>query len=144
MDYMTQIAGDRAITWNFFATSHGKGAVDGIGGSVKRLVRTQVLSGGTHIQTAQQFAQTKCSGITLLHCCSTDIEAMKSELDERWKDLRQLTGLNSAIQWVCKIKVECFIIYTFNFFNQVFSVYVASGVNHTEKTSLLHYKMKKL
>ena len=24
------------LIWNFFATSHGKGAVDGIGGSVKR------------------------------------------------------------------------------------------------------------
>lgn len=24
------------IEWNFFATSHGKGACDGIGGSVKR------------------------------------------------------------------------------------------------------------
>ena len=26
------------IMWNFFATSHGKGAVDGIGGTVKRSV----------------------------------------------------------------------------------------------------------
>ena len=26
------------ITWNFFATSHSKGPVDGIGGAVKRLV----------------------------------------------------------------------------------------------------------
>ena len=28
------------ILWNFFATSHGKGPVDGIGGSVKRHVWT--------------------------------------------------------------------------------------------------------
>ena len=30
------------IRWNYFATSHGKGAVDGIGGSVKRQVWTAV------------------------------------------------------------------------------------------------------
>ena len=26
------------LTWNFFATSHGKGVVDGLGGTVKRAV----------------------------------------------------------------------------------------------------------
>ena len=30
------------IHWNFFATSHGKGPVDGIGGAVKRYVSTAV------------------------------------------------------------------------------------------------------
>lgn len=29
----------RRITWNFFATSHGKGPVDGIGGTAKRQVK---------------------------------------------------------------------------------------------------------
>ena len=28
--------------WNFFATSHGKSACDGIGGTVKQLARMQV------------------------------------------------------------------------------------------------------
>lgn len=32
------------IQWNFFATSHGKGVVDGIGGTVKRLVWNAVMS----------------------------------------------------------------------------------------------------
>lgn len=32
------------ISWNFFATSHGKGAVDGIGVTVKRMVAAQVSS----------------------------------------------------------------------------------------------------
>ena len=31
------------IHWNFFATSHGKGPVDGIGGAVKRYVWTSVI-----------------------------------------------------------------------------------------------------
>lgn len=40
------------LTWNFFATSHGKGAVDGVGGAIKRLVHRQIMgrkeSGGCH------------------------------------------------------------------------------------------------
>ena len=32
------------IQWNYFAASHGKGVVDGIGGSVKRLVWNAVIS----------------------------------------------------------------------------------------------------
>ena len=31
------------FTWNFFATGHGKGVVDGIGGQAKSLVRQQIL-----------------------------------------------------------------------------------------------------
>ncbi|KAJ8353675.1 hypothetical protein SKAU_G00212420 [Synaphobranchus kaupii] len=30
--------------WHFFATSHGKGAVDGVGGTVKHAVSTAVIS----------------------------------------------------------------------------------------------------
>ena len=37
-DFNIMVAG-----WNFFATSHGKGACDGIGGSVKRLARLESL-----------------------------------------------------------------------------------------------------
>lgn len=35
---------DCKVTWKYFATSHGKGVVDGIGGSAKSLVREQVMS----------------------------------------------------------------------------------------------------
>ena len=34
------------IHWNFFATSHGKGPVDGIGGAVKRYVWTAAKQRG--------------------------------------------------------------------------------------------------
>ena len=33
------------LVWNFFATSHGKGAVDGIGGTLKRSVWRVVRAG---------------------------------------------------------------------------------------------------
>ena len=33
------------IQWNYFATSHGKGVVDGIVGTLKRLVSNAVMTG---------------------------------------------------------------------------------------------------
>ena len=35
------------MIWNFFATSHGKGDIDGLGGAGKRSVRRLVESGGS-------------------------------------------------------------------------------------------------
>ena len=42
-------------TWHFFATNHGKGAFDGIGGEVKRKASILAYSGRTQIQNAEQF-----------------------------------------------------------------------------------------
>ena len=33
-----EMENDIELSWNFFATSHGKGDVDGIGGTIKRTV----------------------------------------------------------------------------------------------------------
>ena len=41
---------------NFFATSHGKGVVDGIGGTVKRVVWSLVRSDQARITNAKEFA----------------------------------------------------------------------------------------
>ena len=41
------------LTWNFFATSHGKGVVDGLGGTVKRAVWR--LLEVVHITTAEEL-----------------------------------------------------------------------------------------
>ena len=40
---------ERNIVWNFFATSHGKGPVDDIGGRTKRLVSLEVISGRAEV-----------------------------------------------------------------------------------------------
>lgn len=44
------------LTCNFFASSHGKGVVDGIGRTVKRTVWHHVKAGKINVNTAQQFA----------------------------------------------------------------------------------------
>ena len=41
--------------WNFFATSHGKGPVDVIGGTVKRLVSNQIIRRVGHVNDAESF-----------------------------------------------------------------------------------------
>ena len=41
----------------FFATSHGKGVVDGIGGTVKRAVWRYVRSEQAHITNAKEYAE---------------------------------------------------------------------------------------
>ena len=55
LNNMTLIFNDIECTWHFFATSHGKGAVDGIGSEVKRKASILAFSGRTQIQNAEQF-----------------------------------------------------------------------------------------
>lgn len=49
------------LTWNFFATSHGKGVVDGMGGTVKRTAWHYAKAGKKFISTPQQFAMVTAS-----------------------------------------------------------------------------------
>ena len=43
------------IEWHFFATSHGKGCVDGVGGTIKRHVTDKVIQRKAVIKDAQSF-----------------------------------------------------------------------------------------
>ncbi|CAF0921078.1 unnamed protein product, partial [Didymodactylos carnosus] len=45
---------DLDISWNYFASSHGKGVVDGIGGTIKRLVWTEIMA-GKRCSSADEF-----------------------------------------------------------------------------------------
>jgi len=47
----------KQIDWHFFANSHGKGVVDGIGGSVKRFVWSKVKSRKNIVTNAHNFAK---------------------------------------------------------------------------------------
>ncbi len=79
-----------SIRWNFFATSHGKGEVDGIGGTVKRAVWRRVKSDRVHIISAEQYAVVaaeSCLNINLHFISKTDIQEVESFLEARWKDV---------------------------------------------------------
>ena len=61
---LLEIPRDRLnLYYNFFATSHGKGAVDGVGGTVKRQVRAEVMTRREVINNAKQYSivAKKCS-----------------------------------------------------------------------------------
>ena len=48
---------DLIITWDFCATSHGKGSVDGIGGGVKRGVHQKVMSRQEVVKMAEEYSR---------------------------------------------------------------------------------------
>ena len=54
---MIKLDQDIKIQWNYFQAKHGKGAVDGIGGTVKHAVFRHVQSGRAVINSPQQFAE---------------------------------------------------------------------------------------
>lgn len=45
------------IIWNYFATSHGKGCVDGIGATVKCVVRNQIKARHCIVNSAREFVE---------------------------------------------------------------------------------------
>lgn len=83
------------LEWNFFATSHGKGPVDGLGGSVKRVIRKKVLSRKSVVGNAAEFVnvyQVDSSQVKLVLVAVEEIEGMKSFLDQRWSLISTLKG----------------------------------------------------
>ena len=88
----------RNITWEYFATSHGKGAVDGIGGVVKRTVSTAVLSKQEQVQNAPDFfrvAKSKCEKISVLYCGTKEIESNMEEYNKIWENIVPIPNLRN-------------------------------------------------
>ena len=74
--------------WHFFATSHGKGPCDGIGGTVKRLATKASLQRtlDCQIQTPHQlyeWAQDNIAGVTTIFCPKGDIAESETFLKAR-------------------------------------------------------------
>ena len=81
---------NRNIVWNFFATSHGKGPVDGIGGSTTRLVSSEVMSGKAEVTTSTEFAEVaakKCQNIQIKHICKAEVQSEIKKLDDDWNEI---------------------------------------------------------
>lgn len=45
------------VQWNFFAASHGKGAVDGVGAVAKRCVSKAIMTGTATVDSAHKFCE---------------------------------------------------------------------------------------
>jgi len=86
------------VEWNFFATSHGKGAVDAIGGNVKRTVWREVKSKNLNILNAAQFLECAQNHLSSTHLILTEvneIEEIKPSLDNRWANVKSIRGIQS-------------------------------------------------
>ncbi|KAJ4446138.1 hypothetical protein ANN_12830 [Periplaneta americana] len=102
------------INWHFFATSHGKGAVDGIGGTVKRNVFDGVRAGRFDPIDARSFSECArdVSGkTTILFISKNNIENKKKDLDILWNgteklpDIHKLHCIRAQQPFVAKISV---------------------------------------
>ena len=71
------------ISWNFFATSHGKGPVDGIGGSVKRFVWRKVKSRQYSVSDAVSFSRAaeEMAHVVTMHISKNDIDEKNNDLN---------------------------------------------------------------
>ena len=71
------------LNWHFFATSHGKGAVDGIGGSVKRDVWMATVSRQHVVTNLEDFcrvARSKQHKVEAVAITSADIQASAKQM----------------------------------------------------------------
>ena len=80
---------DINVQWNFFATSHGKGACDGIGGTVKRNAYRASLQRpvDSHITTPQHFfdwAKNFFKKNSFDFCTTTEYETEQRSLKSRF------------------------------------------------------------
>ncbi|XP_049306174.1 uncharacterized protein LOC125776689 [Bactrocera dorsalis] len=84
--------------WNFFATAHGKGAVDGIGAVIKRKIWQMVKAQNIVLNNAHDFfklAKININGISILYVSSTYIKNTTAFLSERWANVKSIPGIKS-------------------------------------------------
>ena len=83
--------------WHFTATAHGKGACDGIGGTVKRLAARASLQKpfNDQIMTPRQlfdWASANIQGVHFDYCSLAEYEAEEKNLKERFEKSRTIPG----------------------------------------------------
>jgi hypothetical protein len=76
--------GDLHLSWEFFATSHGKGAVDDVGGTVKRTVAAAVINRQHVVNDARTFANvatSRCRKVNVWMITEQEIEEFAQSQD---------------------------------------------------------------
>lgn len=90
---------DLKCEWNFFATSHGKGPCDGIGGVIKRLAtrysKQLVKSGKDRLLTALQlfqYAKENITGVNVFFVSTEEVMAVREALALRFALAKPVPG----------------------------------------------------
>ncbi|CAF4595894.1 unnamed protein product, partial [Rotaria sp. Silwood2] len=74
----------------FFSSGHGRCVVDGVGGSVKRLMWKGVMAKKCIVRNANDFVQYATSVARNINVILVDAQQIKSEsssLDQRWNNI---------------------------------------------------------
>jgi len=117
--------------WHFFATSHGKGPCDGLGGTVKRLAaRASLQRTYDHqIMTPHQLYEWASDNIPTIHfkfCTSEDYKRAETFLQERFQKSRTIPGTQ---------KLHCFVPLTENSLRT--KLYSNSSIQKEERVALI-------
>ena len=91
--------------WHFSATSHGKGACDGLGGTVKRLAARASLQRPVDDQIMTPFqlykwASENIPAVTFHYCTTTEYDIEKSFLEKRFENSQTLPGTRSLHSFI--------------------------------------------
>ena len=87
------------VSWKYFATWHGKGVVDGIGGSAKSLVRKRVMNQSKNaviVQNSADFykvAKDDMKWVTVLHISEGQISELIKE-KKPWENIKDSSGIS--------------------------------------------------
>lgn len=84
--------------WTFFATSHGKGAVDGVGATLKRTAWNAIKSRRFTISSAKEFynfVSQSIAGVIVVYVPKTEVGESKQLLNERWNSICSVSGIRS-------------------------------------------------
>ena len=92
-------------TWNFFATSHGKGPCDGIGGTVKRLARMESYRrvNGNYLNTFDKlyaFCEDTIHNVSFYKLTSQYMEERRPAINARWQGASTVAGTHSYHQFL--------------------------------------------
>lgn len=91
-----------AGTWSYFEASHGKGAADGVGGSLKRKANDYVAYGGDIPDAKSLYSFLKEdleSGVNLYYVSQTEIDKISSLIP---KKLKTIVGTHNIHQIMTK------------------------------------------
>lgn len=93
------------VEWHFFATSHGKGPCDGIGGAFKRNASKASLQRpyNNQITTAKElydWAVSKDSEIVFRFCSEADFKKVERHLNSKFKKVHVVSGTHKLHSFI--------------------------------------------
>ncbi|XP_050500497.1 uncharacterized protein LOC126880583 isoform X1 [Diabrotica virgifera virgifera] len=85
--------------WLFFATSHGKGSVDAIGGAIKHRVWIKIKSRQRTISNPFEFyecAKEEIKGTHIIFLPEEDVQNHAQEMEKKWADIKSIPDIRQC------------------------------------------------